>query len=737
MPYTYRSLVFSLLLLPTIQHSNAETIPESESDTITPDSSTHGLQNTHMAVRNLPTIVINAQPAASDEDAFNSQEIKRDQLIYGASTLGEALSGEMSVNADNFGGGASRPIIRGQGSPRISVLSDGAQVMDASSVSPDHAITVEPLLAEEIEIQRGPAALLYSSGAIGGVVNVIDAKIPSRMPGNGVEGEVNIRGNTVADEKVAAAAITLGVGEQFAVHVEGIKRDANDYKVRGYALDGQNESRVDGSYAKSDTGSIGLSWIGNDGFAGLAFTQKKDDYGLPGHSHGYDHCHPHGLTIHCGSHSAVATDQDSQLYNQEVHSQEAHDHDAESHQHDDVPNIILNSKRLDFKAEYAPSFSSIENVKVRAGYTDYQHQEIEDHTVATQFNNKGYDARIELVHAPIVGVSGTIGVQLNRADFDIKGEEAFLPNTLSDMMSAFVLEHYQWQDIKVELGARHEWQTIRPDSIDKKFSTQKYDDEATSVALATTWQFFPDYAFAVSLSHNQRLPTAQELYANGAHVASNTYELGNASLSKEKSNNLALSVSKTAGDVRFDITGYRNQIDDYIYAKTLDKFDNFRLIQYTQRDAHFNGVEAQASYEANDVYQFSIFGDYVRAKLDSHVAQGNNNLPRIPATRVGTRMQSNWEGLGGLIKGSLEYSHVLKQKDTASDEANTAGYNLLSALLSYEGQLNLNQQSAGQSYRLYLQMNNLLDATYYNHSSFLSAVPQAGRNMTLGMQLKF
>ncbi|MDR9778321.1 hypothetical protein RJJ65_37920, partial [Rhizobium hidalgonense] len=147
--------------------------------------------------------------------------------------------------------------------------------------------------------------------------------------------------------------------EQFAVHVEGIKRDANDYKVRGYALDGQNESRVDGSYAKSDTGSIGLSWIGNDGFAGLAFTQKKDDYGLPGHSHGYDHCHPHGLTIHCGSHSAVATDQDSQLYNQEVHSQEAHDHDAESHQHDDVPNIILNSKRLDFKAEYTPSFSSI------------------------------------------------------------------------------------------------------------------------------------------------------------------------------------------------------------------------------------------------------------------------------------------------------------------------------------------------------------------------------------------
>ena len=236
----------------------------------------------------------------------------------------------------------------------------------------------------------------------------------------------------------------------------------------------------------------------------------------------------------------------------------------------------------------------------------------------------------------------------------------------------------------------------------------------------------------VSLSHNQRLPTTQELYANGAHIASNTYELGNADLNKEKSNTISLTLSKTAGDVRFDITGYHHHIDDYIYAKTLDKFKDFRLIQYTQRDAKFDGVEAQTSYQLDDVYKLSLFGDYVRAKLNGNAAQENHNLPRIPAARLGSRVQTNWDGLGGIIGGSLEYSHVFKQTDTATDETKTSGYHLINAQLSYEATLNTRQD-----YRLYVQMNNLLDEKYYSHSSFLSFVPQAGRNFIAGLQLKF
>ncbi len=723
MRYTYHSLLVSMLLLPTLQHAQAERIqpfePNAANPFLAPASSSNASQSIGRIESSLPTIVINAQKETNNADGFNSSTIKHEQLIDGSSTLGDALSGELSIHADSFGGGASRPVIRGHGSPRITVRSDGAQVMDASNVSPDHAVTVEPLLAEKIEIQRGASALLYSSGAIGGVVNVLDTKIPSRMPENGIEGDINLRANTVADEKAVATAITLGLGEQFAVHVEGIKRDANDYKVRGYLIDGQNENRVDGSYAKGETASIGLSWIGARGFAGLAFTQKKDEYGLPGHSHEYEGCHTHETHLHCGEHG-------------HDHEHEHGDHEHDEQQYSNVPRIALQSKRLDLKAEYDQPFYGVQKLKFRAGFTDYQHQEIEENTVATQFNNKGYDARVELTHNPFAGINGSMGLHYSRSDFAVSGEEAFLPKTLTETISAFLVEQYQWQDVHVKLGARQEWQTIRPELSEQKFSTQKYDAHASSVALDTTWQFMTDYALGVSLSHNQRLPTTQELYANGAHFASNTYELGNADLNKEKSNTISLTLSKTAGDVRFNVTGYHHHIDDYIYAKTLDKFKDFRLIQYTQRDAKFDGVEAQTSYQLDDVYKLSLFGDYVRAKLNGNPAQENHNLPRIPAARLGSRAQTNWDGLGGIIGGSLEYSHVFKQTDTATDETKTSGYHLINAQLSYEATLNTRQD-----YRLYVQMNNLLDEKYYSHSSFLSFVPQAGRNFTAGLQLKF
>ena len=337
----------------------------------------------------------------------------------------------------------------------------------------------------------------------------------------------------------------------------------------------------------------------------------------------------------------------------------------------------------------------------------------------------------------MAGFEGVLGLQYARSDFEANGEEAFLPKTLTENISAFLLEHYQWKDIHFELGARQEWQTINPELGLAKFSTQDYDDTATSASFAATWEFVPDYALALSLAHSERMPNAQELYANGGHFATNTYELGDANLSNEKSNNVELSLRKTAGDFTFGLSAYHNQVDDYIYAKTLDRFEDFRLIQYTQANATFNGVEAESSYRIDDNYTATLFGDYVRAKLDSSFgnqsdAQGNRNLPRIPAARLGSRIQANWDALGGQLGGALEYAHVFKQNDIADYESTTAGYNLINATLAYDGELN-----ARNSYRLYLQMNNLLDEKYDSHSSFLSTIPQPGRNFTAGVQVKF
>ncbi|XID75737.1 TonB-dependent receptor domain-containing protein [Alkanindiges sp. WGS2144] len=696
----------------------ADNVPETISST-----SDHK-QTSDTAGTVLPTIVIQAHPLnrSTSDIAMPFSVLEQQQLASGATTLGQALEGQAGVHADTFGGGASRPVIRGQTAPRVKVLADGSEVMDASSISPDHAVMVDPLLSEKIEILRGPATLLYGSGAIGGVVNVIDQKIPSKMPEKNIEGEVNLRANTVADEKAAAAALTVGLGEQFALHLEGSKRDANDYKVRGYAPNNQAEKRVDGTYSESQNASVGLSWIGGRGYAGVAFSQRQDEYGLPGHSHEYEGCHPHGSHLHCGSHDHDGENKDD------------HAHDN-SHSHEDAPYIKLNSKRVDFRAEYEQPFSGFEKIRVRAGYTDYQHDEIDDgpennNSVATTFKNQGYDGRVELTHVPVAGWQGVLGLQYSHSDFSAQGEEGFLPKTVTENISAFFLEHYQWNNVHFELGARHELQTIKPETTpqsSKAYSNQKFDDAATSASISATWEFVPDYALALSLAHSERMPQAQELYANGIHMATNTYELGDADLKREKSNNIELSLRKTAGDATFALSAYHNRVDDYIYANTLDKFENFRLIQYTQSDAIFNGVEAETRYRFDDTYSGAVFGDYVRAKLDN-----GQDLPRIPAARLGARIQTSWEALGGELGGALEYYHVFRQSDIADHETTTPGYNLINATLAYDGELDtLN------SYRLYLQMNNLLDEKYYSHSSFLSHMPQPGRNFTAGIQFKF
>lgn len=658
----------------------------------------------------LPTIVVTAVPLNQGLNDLTTPVniISKDKLVTGGTTLGNALDGQLGVHVDTFGGGASRPVIRGQTSPRVKVLSDGSEVMDASGISPDHAVTVDPLLAEQIEVLRGPATLLYGGGAIGGVVNVIDKKIPARMPENGLEGEVALRANTVANEKAAAAGVTVGLGDQFALRLEGVKRDANDYIANI-----GDERRVDGSYTKGETGTVGLSWIGDKGFAGLAFTQRKDKYGLPGHSHAYEGCHLHGLHLHCEEHEEEGEDPDHD-----------HEHDHVEGEHAEVPWVELDSKRVDFRAEYNQPFAGFDKIKVRAGYTDYQHDEIEEGAVATSFKNKGYDGRIELTHVPIAGWKGVVGLQYANSDFRADGEEAFMPKTITENISAFFLEHYQWNDLKFEVGARHEWQTIKPDSAtSSKFSDKAFDDAATSVSAGAKWAFIPDYALSLSLSHAQRLPQAQELYANGGHFATNTYELGDANLSKETSNNVELGLRKTAGDFTFAVSAYHNQVDHYIYAKTLDQFENFRLIQYTQGDASFNGVEAETSYRFNELYTGTLFGDYVRGKLDN-----DGNLPRIPAARVGGRINADWDS----ITGSLEYYRMLQQKDIASYETASSGYNIVNASVGYNAEIN-----DRNSYRVYLQMNNLFDARYYNHSSFQSSIPQPGRNFTAGVQFKF
>lgn len=614
-------------------------------------------------------------------------------------TLGLTLEKEPGISADTFGAGASRPVIRGQTAPRVKVLSDGSDILDASSVSPDHVVTVDPMLATRIEILRGPSALLYGSGAIGGVVNVIDDKIPTHIPENGLEGHVQLRGATASKERAGAFALTTGEGN-VALHVEGSRLRSDDYRVPG-----QDFRKVANSNADNTTGSLGFSFIGDRGYLGLAYSYREDDYGLPGHSHEYESCHPHGSTLHCGSHSHDA----------------GHDHDHD-HDHGESHSATahLRSERVDLRGELRNPLPGFDKLRLRASNTTYRHDERDGGETATTFNNHGRDLRLELQHQPLGRWHGVVGLQTARYHFESSGLESFVPRTRTSSTGLFVLEEYRRDDWRLELGARQEWQRITPTAQ----NLPRNSDHATSLSAAGIWDFTPGYAATLSFSRSQRLATSQEMYAKGVHLATNTYERGNADLGKETSNTVELGLRKHDGDIEFSVNAYHSRIKGYIYADTLDQYEDFRLIQYTQRDASFTGLEAQATYHYDRNLSATLFGDYVRGKLcDPH-----SNLPRIPAARLGLRTDFSWQQWDSY----LEYYRVFSQDKIATYENDTPGYNMVNAGLSYHGKL------SGQDYKLYLQGSNLLNRVAYNHVSFISrAAPIQGRSVMAGIRVDF
>ncbi|MBJ9985523.1 TonB-dependent receptor [Acinetobacter sp. S40] len=658
-------------------------------------------------IQKLETIEATAHPLVQSAVDYAAADniIKNDQLRQGDATIGEALSDQVGVYSNQFGPGASRPVIRGQDGARVKVLDNASETMDVSTLSPDHAVTVDPILAKQVEIVRGPSTLLYGAGTVGGLVNVTDNKIPTQMPENGYEGQVGLRYNTGSDEKLGAAGVTVGLGEQVALRVEGSKRDANNYIAPDYVHEGEKERRVDNTFAKSDNVSVGLSWIYDRGFTGISYTNRQDQYGLPGHSHEYESCHPHGTHLHCGDH-----DHDEE--------EESHDHE---HEHDHAgPWVDLKSERYDFRSELNDPFAGFKKLRAQASYTDYKHDEIEEGEAATTFKSTGYDARLELVHNPIGVWEGVIGTQFGRQKLDITGEESiFAGPSTTDKWSLFALEHTQWKDVHFELAARLDQQKIDIDS-----SQKDYDDHAFSYSGAANWLFSPNYKLSLVASHQERMPLAQELYANGKHLATNTYELGNENLNTEKSNNLELGFHYDTDKLNYHVHVFHNWFDDYIYARTLDRYENFRLVEYTQDKARFYGVEGEISYQLSPLYKTTLFGDYVRGKID---AEGD--APRIPGGRLGTRFDADF---GDGFSGMAEYYHVFKQDKIAAYETQTDGYNLVNLGVAYAA-----RASEKTDYRVYLKANNLLDETVYNHASFLSNIPQVGRNFTVGLDFSF
>ncbi len=673
------------------------------------------------SVKELEPVLITAPVhKLAEEMARPFNALKGDELSRKVgNTLGETLNQELGVTSSSFGAGVGQPVIRGQSGPRVRVMQDSLGIQDVSTLSPDHANAVEPILAEPIEVLRGPQTLLYGSGAIGGLVNVIDNRIPDRLPEKVVTGAAEQRYNTVSDETTSVLRLDAGQGI-FALHLDGFYRDRNNVEIPGFAIDEQAEAASHGEEgheeaiantkgyiantdARARGGTVGFSFIGDPGFFGFSVNRLENDYGIPPGAH--NHGHEHG------------------------------DEEAEGQ---DRIRVDMEQSRYDFKSELYDPAPFVETLKMRLGYTDYRHVERENGATGTVFSNEAVEGRIELVHKNVGSWHGVVGVQVQDSEFSAVGEEAVVPKSDISSYGFFAVEDMHWRNVLFELGLRVEDQTITPDSLKSVSHTP------VSASGSAVWNVRDDAAVTFAVTRSQRAPQVQELFSNGFHAATRSFELGNPALSEETSYNLDLGFRYNPGWVSAEVNLFHNWVNDYIFQRSpgtvfnreTEEFETvcseedacIPVLESTQLDATFKGFEASLKFPVFDQafgkLDLTLFSDYVRGRFDH-----GGDVPRVPPLRYGFQLDYGFEKLTAFAR----LMNAEAQNNPGENETKTDGYLLF---------------NVGAEYRLavadyaelmvFIRGKNLLNETIRNSTSYLRNIaPEPGRAGEFGIRVNF
>ncbi len=638
-------------------------------------------------------------------------------------TLGETLAQEPGISSTFFGPGASRPIIRGMAGDRVRVLEGGLDTGDASGVSADHAVTTDPAQAERIEVLRGPATLLYGSSAIGGAINVIDGRIPTLRSNQGISGSLELRGGSVNDERTGVLELTGGSGD-WAWTVGAIARETDDYEIPGFALAEEDEDHdqeegeenplgiVPNSDLETQSGRLGVTYFGTKGFFGVAVSGFDSNYGLPGgHGHGHDE---EDDDHHEGDESSLGLKEDDD-----------HGHEEEE---EDV-RIDMQQRRLDLRGEWVEAFGPFQALRARLGATDYEHVELEGTQIGTRFFNDFVETRIEAIQtertlgAGATRHTGAVGLQYLDREFEAIGDEAFLPKSTTERLALFTLQEFDTGDLAWQLGARFETQDIDPIGA----AARSHDGFSTSLGLV--WRATETLSVAASLARSVKLPAPEELFSDGVHVATQTFELGDPNLQEETGLGLDLSLRYEGEHSSGELTLFRQDFDDFIYqAFTGGDEDGFPVVLYSQTDAEFTGAEFKARLELYETHghhlHLQLSGDYVEAKL----ARNGGYLPRIPPMSLAAGVHYHSERWNG----SAEVRWVDQQDKVAVSESPTDGYTLFNASLGYRFLF------SDQIVDLMLRGRNLSDEEARPHTSFLkNLAPLPGRDVSLSIKLLF
>jgi iron complex outermembrane recepter protein len=652
----------------------------------------------------LEEVVVTASPmrASAMDLAQSAVVLSGDDLTRQiGSSLGESLASQLGVTASYFGPKSSRPIIRGLSGERVLMLLNGVGALDVSNLSPDHSVAVEPLLADQIEVLKGPTTLLFGSGAVGGVVNTVDGRIPTQRDREPVEGGLELRGDTVSDERSMAGRLD-GTADSIGWHVSAYSRETDDITIPGrdwsrYIIDqelaeGGDIDATDGSVPNSDSESdgytAGFSWFGDDSLIGFAYGRAETNYGLPGPGE------------HADDAATIAP----------LAASEA----------DESVRIDQQSDRYDLRAEWRELGGFVDSVDIRTAYVDYRHLELEGSEIGTQFDQTGLDARLHLGHRELAGWSGTFGLQYTAVDLEAVGAEAYIPPAETTGLGMFAVEQRKFADWTVDVGARVERQ-----EIDVAGGRKDYDGTAFSLAAGLLWDWTDELAVAVHLTRSERHPQAAELYADGPHLAVQRFEIGDEDLDTEIANTIDFGLRRE-GTIAWRASIFYSDFSDYIFPSPTDlEEDGLPVYVYLQEDAEFYGAEGEVEFPLWSQDERALTGkigaDFVRGKL----ANGDD-LPQMPPLRVTGLVEYD----AGPLHGSLGVSWYDDQDDLAANELPTDGYTMVDFEVSYRWE----RWQPGVLF--FLRGSNLLDEEARRHSSPLKDyVPLPGRNLTLGVRI--
>ena len=659
-------------------------------------------------------------------------------------TLGDTLASRPGVSTTYFGAGASRPVLRGLGAERVLVLTNGMGVIDASAASPDHQAAGDGIDAQRIEILRGPAALAYGGQAIGGVVYVIDGLLVTELPEDQYSGQAFTAFNTVSDGGEISGRGSARFGN-IVLNASLSHRDFDDYSIPGFAEserlralehdedhdlhedddhDHEEEDHdeheeeirdeLTNSFLKTDTQAVGLSWVGGDGYLGLAVRRQISDYGLPGHSHS------HGEEDH---HDEDEPDEDE-------HEDHAHEEEAM-----EAAYIDLEQVRVDFQAGRSFEQGFVRSIDLRVTSADYEHVEFEaPGEPGTTYFTDGLEARLEMDHQ-IGDAHGTFGVQYTDKDFRARGDEIFITPTVSESLGAFLYQGREWDNgFGVEGGLRLE--QVERDNV--TFGQREFDLFSGSFGIHQHWENGIFLGGQISLA--SRAPNESELFADGAHLATGQYEVGNAGMDIERGLNFEATARWTGENLRLGANLFHTDFNNFIYLAPGEalhdgmfeaEIDELPVYLFSQQDAEFSGGEFYASYDVPQDWlgahwELEAGLDLVDAQLDDA-----GNLPFLPPASLTTDVTAEWDHL----TTALSLTFAADQNDAGAGSLATDGYTLVN--LSAEYDLSDALQGLPETH-VFVQGRNVTDEEVrYATSVLKDQLPAPGRNVRFGLRATF